>query len=71
MSEIKGQLLGIVMVLLIFGTVSVVIAGVFSNLKNTIANKSTTMITDVDAALEQSESFNNVPLISFEAAVEF
>ena len=71
MSEIKGQLLGIVMVLLIFGTVSGVVAGVFAKLKNTITNKSTTMISDVDEALEQEESFNNVPLISFEDAVEF
>ena len=59
MSEIKGQLLGIVMVLLIFGTVSGVVAGVFVKLKNTINSKSNTMITEVQTSLNSQESFND------------
>ena len=58
MSEIKGQLLGIVMVLLIFGTVSGVIAGVFVRLKNTINSQSQNMITDVQSDLNSTSSFN-------------
>lgn len=56
MSEIKGQLLGVVMVLLIFGTVSGVVAGVFAKLKNTISNHSETMISDVQGDLNASNS---------------
>lgn len=54
MSEIKGQLLGIVMVLLIFGTVSGVVAGVFVKLKNSINSHSENMITDVQGDLNAS-----------------
>ena len=58
MSEIKGQLLGIVMVLLIFGTVSGVIAGVFVRLKNTINSQSQNMITDVQSDLNATSNSN-------------
>ena len=58
MSEIKGQLLGIVMVLLIFGTVSGVVAGVFVKLKNAINSQSQNMITDVQSDLNPSSSSN-------------
>ena len=58
MSEIKGQLLGIVMVLLIFGTISGVIAGVFVKLKKTINSQSENMITDVQSDLNASSSFD-------------
>lgn len=64
MSEIKGQLLGIVMVLLIFGTVSGVVAGVFAKLKNTINSRSEDMITDVDTALASNSSFQE-PLLRY------
>lgn len=59
MSEIKGQLLGIVMVLLIFGTVSGVVAGVFAKLKNTISSQSENMITDVQGDLNSTSDFAN------------
>ena len=58
MSEIKGQLLGIVMVLLIFGTVSGVIAGVFVRLKNTINSQSQNMVTDVQSDLNATSASN-------------
>ena len=58
MSEIKGQLLGIVMVLLIFGTASGVVAGVFAKLKNTITAHSENMITDVQGDLNSTTEFD-------------
>lgn len=36
MSEIKGQILGILLVLTIFGVVSAALVAVFTNLKNTV-----------------------------------
>lgn len=39
MSEIKGQLLGIILVLSIFLTVSVALTAVFSNMTNSVENK--------------------------------
>ena len=54
MSEIKGQLLGIIMVLIIFGAVSGTIAGVFLNSRETITEKSTNMTSGVETTLAQS-----------------
>lgn len=39
MSEIKGQLLGILLVLVIFGSVSVALAGVFKTMSDKITEK--------------------------------
>ena len=39
MSEIKGQLLGIILVLSIFLTVSVALTAVFSNMTNSVESK--------------------------------
>ena len=61
MSEIKGQLLGILMVLLVFGAVSGVITGIFYNLRTTIKNKSDTMVEDFEDAL----SFKGEPLLTY------
>lgn len=36
MSEIKGQLLGIILVLMIFGVIGVALKGVFENMKDTV-----------------------------------
>ena len=40
MSEIKGQLLGIILVLVIFGGVSIALANVFKNTADQVAEKS-------------------------------
>ena len=40
MSEIKGQLLGILLVLVVFGAVSATLAGVFTKTANQISEKS-------------------------------
>ena len=68
MSEIKGQLLGIIMVLLIFGTVSGVVAGVFATLKNTIASKSENMVSDVQTDLNSTSAFDGELLVYQEYA---
>ncbi len=39
MSEIKGQLLGIILVLSIFLTVSVALTGIFTNMTNSVESK--------------------------------
>ena len=62
MSEIKGQLLGIVMVLLVFGAVSGVITGIFYKLKTTIKNKSDTMVEDVEESLSTQ---SHEPLLTY------
>ena len=53
MSEIKGQLLGIVMVLIIFGAVSGPIAGIFYTTREKITEKSTDMTTGVENTLKR------------------
>ena len=40
MSEIKGQLLGIILVLVVFGGISVAMATVFKNTATQVSNKS-------------------------------
>ena len=64
MSEIKGQLLGIVMVLLIFGTISSVVAGVFVKLRNTITSQSENMITNLEGDLNAAS--HNGELLHFQ-----
>ncbi|MCQ2776635.1 MAG: hypothetical protein MJ217_02840 [Bacilli bacterium] len=39
MSEIKGQILGVILVLMIFGAVAGAMTAVFSNLSNTITTE--------------------------------
>lgn len=39
MSEIKGQLLGIILVITIFGAVSAAAAAIFTNLTNAVENE--------------------------------
>ena len=46
MSEIKGQLLGIILVLVIFGSVSAVIASLFNATKDEIATRTETIVSD-------------------------
>lgn len=54
MSEIKGQLLGIIMVLVIFGAVSVTIATLFSTSNEKIVEKSTNLTKPFEDELASS-----------------
>ncbi|MGM9873343.1 MAG: hypothetical protein ACI31G_00255 [Bacilli bacterium] len=48
MSEIKGQLLGIILVLMVFAAVSGAITLTFKNLTNTISNQVSEVVNDVE-----------------------
>ena len=39
MSEIKGQLLGIILVIMVFGIVAASLTAVFTNLSNTVSSE--------------------------------
>lgn len=54
MSEIKGQLLGIVLVLIVFGGISVAMAKVFKNTSGQITSKSEDAGADAEAQLSSS-----------------
>lgn len=51
MSEIKGQLLGIILVLMVFGAVSVGLATVFKKTTDTVVEKANTITDGIDTAL--------------------
>lgn len=51
MSELKGQLLGIIMVLVIFGTVSVAVAQIFKTSKEKITTEATNITKDAEDTL--------------------
>ena len=55
MSEVKGQLLGIALVLMVFGAVSGVIASIFTNLKTTVKNKADTVLNDANTTLSATD----------------
>lgn len=60
MSEIKGQLLGIILTLLVFGSVSIVIARVFANTAGRVNDYSTNV--EYEAAGEMgydTDEFNH------------
>lgn len=48
MSEIKGQLLGIILVVTIFGIVGGALAAIFANLTDTVEEKVSQEIADFD-----------------------
>ena len=56
MSEIKGQLLGIILVITVFGIVGGALAGIFSSLTKTVEDKVSEEIEDFD---ELQSSQNN------------
>lgn len=56
MSEIKGQLLGIVLVLIIFGGVSVALAKVFKNTSGQIASKAEDIGEDAEGQFATSNA---------------
>ena len=54
MSEIKGQLLGIILVLMIFTAISGAMVTVFTNLGNTVKNEVSEIVNG--PAVEESDS---------------
>lgn len=46
MSEIKGQLLGIILVIMAFGVVAAGLHGVFTNLTNTVSSQVEVAVDD-------------------------
>ena len=57
MSEIKGQILGIIIVLMIFGVVSGAMIAMFNNLTTAVSDNVTQVIDeDVTSMLSSSES---------------
>lgn len=48
MSEIKGQLLGIVLVLMIFAVVSAAMVEVFNNLSDSVVNEVNNVIEEIE-----------------------
>ena len=54
MSEIKGQLLGIILVLLIFGTVAAGLTAVFNSLTETVTSE----VNDLESELLSYSSSN-------------
>lgn len=49
MSEVKGQVLGIVLVLMVFGIISSAITGVFTTLKDTVVTTSEGINEDLES----------------------
>ena len=64
MSEIKGQLLGIIMVLIIFGAVSVTVATIFKDSRDKITEKSNDMTSGVETTLRLPTN-NNGQLLAY------
>ena len=52
MSEIKGQLLGIILVLMVFGVVGAAIKGVFNTMKDSVEETVQTVTNDLTDAKE-------------------
>ena len=50
MSEIKGQLLGIILVVMVFAAVGTVMVGAFRGFGTTISNQVSSAITEVQEA---------------------
>ena len=50
MSEIKGQLLGIILVVMVFAAIGTVMVGAFRNFGSTVTNQVTSAITEVQDA---------------------
>lgn len=51
MSEVKGQLLGIALVILIFSAISVILAGVFNDTAKSIETSAGKVLDDADKEL--------------------
>ena len=55
MSEIKGQLLGIILVLIVFGAISVTMATVFKSTAGQVAERSTNLGDAAEDKFNESE----------------
>lgn len=53
MSEIKGQILGVILVLMIFAVVATTMTGVFSSLSHTVTEK----VNDMESAMPTSLTY--------------
>ena len=47
MSEIKGQILGVILVLMVFGAIATSMVGVFNNLENAVQEKTNDITSDL------------------------
>lgn len=59
MSEIKGQLLGIILVVTIFGAVSTAVAAIFTNLTNAVETEITKEVDSYTKTKVQYLSYND------------
>ncbi|MBO4856225.1 MAG: hypothetical protein J5511_02490 [Bacilli bacterium] len=57
MSEIKGQLLGIILVLSIFLTVSVALTAIFTNMTDSVESK-VSEVVEFDENSQNTETYN-------------
>lgn len=55
MTEIKGQLLGLILLLTIFGAVSVGIAAIFANSRDTVTQKAENINSEAEKTLSVSD----------------
>ena len=67
MSEIKGQLLGIVLVLIVFASVSLAVSGIFTNTVEKVTEKTEATIDAAGEAEDDNELGNNPmrPFLSY------
>ena len=63
MSEIKGQLLGIIIVLMVFGAVGGAMVAIFSNFAHSVEGNVTSVVKEGISEAEAYEytSYNNLP----------
>ncbi len=59
MSEIKGQILGVILVLMVFAAVAGTMTAVFSNLTTTVTNK----VSQIDKETSQVKYFDKLSSI--------
>ncbi len=65
MSEIKGQLLGIILVLVVFGAISVTMAQVFKKTGSDIAEKASDPASDAETVINASYVYTENSLLSY------
>ncbi len=66
MSEIKGQLLGIILVLIVFGAISVGMVSVFKSTASNVADRASevTVAAELEAQKTETPSENNGFILS-------
>ncbi len=61
MSEIKGQLLGIILVLMIFGAVSAAMLAIFNNLTKSVENQ----VAEITHSSSKNSAYRISELVSY------